>query len=138
MLPSVNFENNSTSSSQKNQEDLIKNKNDTSTVKLNWKLGSNFETNNQIKNELILENLVLNENGFEVKKFKCELCNFSTLRKSYLLRHKKKHNGIKYKCTECSYESSKANLLSHKRKHNGTKYKCTECCYESNSHSNLW
>jgi len=105
------------------QKDFIENKSDINTIKFNWKLESNCETNNQIINDgnKIPGNLVLFENqeknganDLRFKMFKCELCNFRTFYKGSFWRHQNQHNGKKYKCTNCSHESNdESNLLKH-------------------------
>ncbi|KAL3272251.1 hypothetical protein HHI36_022733 [Cryptolaemus montrouzieri] len=76
------------------------------------------------------------------KKYKCEICYYSSSRKYILTNHVKSiHLGIKdHKCTQCSYQTTaKSNLKQHVNSvHLGIKkYKCTECHYRATQRSDL-
>ena len=51
--------------------------------------------------------------------FKCNLCDFKTLRSNYFEGHKQaKHEGIKYDCNACEYQATtRGNLNRHKLKY---------------------
>lgn len=61
------------------------------------------------------------------KPYKCDFknCDYSTLRNSDLIRHKRRHtNERPYKCDfeNCNYKfSDSSNLVKHKKKHNNNK-----------------
>jgi len=59
-------------------------------------------------------------------KFVCDLCAYSSNKKSNLIMHKESvHLNIKYACPECSKElSSRANLNSHMKNVHNKKIKC--------------
>ncbi|XP_063383310.1 zinc finger protein 84-like [Cydia fagiglandana] len=68
------------------------------------------------------------------KRYKCDLCNYSTDEKYRLKVHGKVHSGEKpFKCKLCSYSTAyKAHLQIHDRIHTGERpYKCDQCSYAS-------
>ena len=71
----------------------------------------------------------------------CGMCDFRTKSKVHATKHKaEKHNGIKYTCNECDYESEVLDeLRNHQNgnKHQGMKYKCHSCKYRATLQSNL-
>ena len=78
-----------------------------------------------------------------IKKFKCEICPYTTNRKSNLMTH---INGVhemvkRHVCGECNYAATqKGNLVYHmKSVHNigDNKFKCDKCPYTSASKGNL-
>ncbi|KAI1693217.1 zinc-finger double domain-containing protein [Ditylenchus destructor] len=76
----------------------------------------------------------------EEKRFKCDICSYSTKYKHVLLTHKRIHTGEKpFKCTQCSYASAYAHVLKkHMCTHTGVKpYKCSQCSYACAQLGNL-
>jgi len=99
--------------------------------------------------DLITEEVVLNtntessnlrRNQLENHCFKCQLCSYSSPKKSILKRHIRKHTGEKpFKCRICSYSASqKANLQIHMSKHTGNyPYKCKLCPFSTAHYSSI-
>ena len=68
------------------------------------------------------------------ESFKCDLCQFSTAKKSNLMRHMRNHTGKKlFKCDLCHFSTTwKSCLVSHKRTHTGEKpFKCDVCHFST-------
>ncbi|XP_052746293.1 zinc finger protein 260-like [Bicyclus anynana] len=68
------------------------------------------------------------------KPYSCDICNYETAKKSYLLKHKKIHTGEKpYSCELCSYKTTgKYNLSRHISTHTGEKpFSCDICSYKT-------
>jgi len=99
--------------------------------------------------DLITEGVVLNtntessnirRNQLENHCFKCQLCSYSSPKKSILKRHMRKHTGEKpFKCSLCSYSASqKNNLQIHMSKHTGNyPYKCKLCPFSTAHYSSI-
>ena len=69
-------------------------------------------------------------------KFHCEICEYSTSRKSNIKLHKTVHDkniGLTYKCEECNFKTkSKSHLKSHMlAKHEGLRFDCDFCRYQT-------
>ena len=52
---------------------------------------------------------------------------------------KSKHDGKRYKCTQCDYQTThKGSLITHQKSiHEGIRYKCNQCDYQATQKSNL-
>ena len=70
------------------------------------------------------------------KRYRCDVCGYSTNHSTTLRRHQMRHTGDKpYKCGECGFSTSRMDILQkHQRIHSmGDKsYKCDECGYRTN------
>ena len=98
----------------------------------------NFVTDEQDKEICVRPNSVETEIENSVLEFcpsksddiiSCDQCDFQT-KKKHLRNHiRSKHEGIKYLCSECDFQTSqKGNLTFHKRaKHEGVRFKCDQC-----------
>ena len=88
-------------------------------------------------------NLILNvhEQPKESEKpFKCDLCDYSSVRRGDLKRHMRSHTGEKpFKCELCDYSSSgSGGLTVHRRSHTGEKpFKCEVCAFSFRNSSDL-
>jgi len=99
--------------------------------------------------DLITEGVIINtnvesrnirRNQLENHCFKCQLCSYSSPKRSVLKRHMLKHTGEKpFKCSLCSYSASqKYNIKIHMSKHTGDyRFKCDLCPYSTNVHADL-
>ena len=72
----------------------------------------------------------------------CSLCDFKTLRSSYLNKHvKSAHEGHKYKCEHegCDYEAVKKQTVQDHVKsfHEGVRFKCEECDFVTTKPQNM-
>ena len=72
-----------------------------------------------------LENVVKYSSSVDVemKKYRCNMCEYSTSHKGHFRDHFKKHDGEKsYKCNQCDYASVRASSLkAHLIAHSGVK-----------------
>ena len=83
-----------------------------------------------------LENVVKYSSSVDVemKKYRCNMCEYSTSHKGHFRDHFKKHNGEKsFKCNQCDYASVRASSLKeHLIAHSGEKaHKCGQCDFAS-------
>jgi KRAB domain-containing zinc finger protein len=72
--------------------------------------------------------------------YNCEFCEFQTLQKLELIRHKyANHEGQKFQCNLCDYQASRRTHLKHhqERLHSEKKYSCQLCEFESKTNIEL-
>ena len=73
---------------------------------------------------------------------RCSLCDFKTLKSSYLNKHVRSiHEGLKYRCEQegCKFEAvKKQTVQDHVRSfHEGARIKCNECDFETTKPQNI-
>jgi len=76
----------------------------------------------------------------EKRKFKCNLCDYTSRQKWNLKAHKEsQHDGVRYYCNLCDHSASTLRYLqTHKEsRHEGKKYPCDECDYAATQPGNL-
>ena len=63
------------------------------------------------------------------RRFSCAQCEYVTIIKDCLLRHKKSHHMLRFPCDKCDYKAfSKSGLKLHKESiHEGVRYRCDQC-----------
>jgi len=95
---------------------------------------------NQILTISPVENNDTDSTVYANKRFRCELCSYSSPLSSNVKRHMRRHTGQKpYKCNQCSYSAvQKHHLTLHSFKHGGEKpFKCDKCSFTTSQKSVL-
>ena len=71
----------------------------------------------------------------------CEFCEYKTSSTRHVLQEhvRTQHEGYKYKCGKCDYETkSQSNLRIHiKAKHEGVEFSCSDCQFKTSYEKNL-